>query len=331
MEFAIDRNGNRVRAGSAGDNETYYCPVCHGELILKNKGLIRVEHFAHKADLCEDNWNYDTSEWHQQMQALFDEEYREVVCTSGHAKHRADILKDGVVLEFQHSPLSAQEYTDRNRFYRSLGYKVVWVFDVSDQMYEGNLYHSEGDNWNLMIWKHPKQILGLTPTVSDYSKDFALYFWHEKDLDEDEAELAIDKVIWAIKDEDSDEYDFRRFMVSNYAYELARNMNLNDLFMSKKDFLREHLRELNCRYKIKKIGEKGFPRDNYVCPRRNTFGLRVFGETGCSYCRYCGALEKTSKSDGRYKYNIYCCYPVGVNGVIEDGHPGYESSAPMFE
>ena len=328
MEFAVDQKGNRVWAGVADSKETYYCPICHSELVLKNKGQFRMEHFAHKTNDCEDGWNYDMSEWHQGMQAIFDEQYREVICTSGKEKHRADILKDGVVLEFQHSPLSAQEFTSRNRFYKSLGYKIVWVFDVAEQMNAGNLYYSDGDNQNLMIWKYPKQLLSLTPIVSDNSKDFALYFWFEKDYEEDE--ITIEKVIWAIR-EDASRYNFSRFMVSNYSYELRKDMDLNELFFSKKDFLQDRLKSINSPYKIKKIGEKGFSRDWYVCPRRNEFGLSVFHETGCSYCRYCGALEKTGKSGYRSTYNVYCCYPNAVNELIEDCHPGYESNAPIFD
>ncbi len=330
MEFAIDRNGNRVWAGVADDRETYYCPVCNGALIIKNKGQFRAEHFAHKSGICEDSWHYDMSEWHREMQALFDEKYREVVCTAGKEKHRADILKDGVVLELQHSPLSAQEYISRNDFYKALGYKVVWVFDVSDQMSEGNLFFTDGDPWNLMIWKYPKQLLSLTPIVSDYCKDFALFLWNDQDEGDGEDEIPINKVIWAIKDEETDSYNFSRFMISKYSYSLRKGMDLNDLFLSKKDFLRQRLININAKYTLKKIGERGHPQNWYVCPRRNSFGLSVYRETGCSYCRYCGAIEETGKQNNRPTYNVYCCYPNKVNDVIEE-HEGYESQAPVFD
>ena len=42
-----------------------------------------------------------------------------------------------VVYEFQHSPLSPEELDDRNAFYNSLGYKVIWIFDLFDQYENG--------------------------------------------------------------------------------------------------------------------------------------------------------------------------------------------------
>ena len=62
-------------------------------------------------------------------------EYQEIVKTKDEQKHRADVLieSEKVVFEFQHSPLSPDEFEDRNSFYNSLGYKVIWVFDVEEQ------------------------------------------------------------------------------------------------------------------------------------------------------------------------------------------------------
>ena len=49
-------------------------------------------------------------------------------------KHRADVLINGYVIEFQHSPISRDEIKERNEFYTNCGYKVIWVFDANDKI-----------------------------------------------------------------------------------------------------------------------------------------------------------------------------------------------------
>lgn len=43
------------------------------------------------------------------------------------------------VIEFQHSPISAEEFDERNKFYTSIGKKVVWIFDVQEKYETGRL------------------------------------------------------------------------------------------------------------------------------------------------------------------------------------------------
>ena len=105
MFYALDNNNKKVYSYYSSRDNVYLCPICNGKVTLK-AGNFKVPHFAHVANECYDKWNYDMSEWHTSMQKYFDEEHREVVCRLGKNIHRADILKDGVVLEFQHSPIS---------------------------------------------------------------------------------------------------------------------------------------------------------------------------------------------------------------------------------
>ncbi len=325
MEYAIDSKGNRVWIGNANKNKTYYCPICSGELTLKKEGKIKIEHFAHKSNECTDNWSYDMSEWHRGMQELFDEQYREIVCESRGKKHRADVLKDGVVVEFQHSLLSADEFMERNEFYMSLGYRVVWVFDVSDAYIDGNLYYENRDDDVIqMRWKYAKRMLKFSPDLSDFSNKFALFLWFR----DDEGMGGMEKVIWSTKDELGD-YDFRRIIVSGYNYELEENMDPNEFFLGKRDYLQERLNQVKP-YSVKKIGLKGFPRDSYICPRKKEFGLKLYSEKGCSYCKYCGAIEKISKNRYGSQCNVYCCFPKQVNKITDPELGLYESEAPMF-
>lgn len=66
-----------------------------------------------------------TMSWHQQWQSLVKPEYRERVIGA----HRADIvLRDGTVVELQHSPISAEEIRERESHYQ----RMLWIFDVSE-------------------------------------------------------------------------------------------------------------------------------------------------------------------------------------------------------
>lgn len=135
MFVANDQEGKRITIEDAVPGGTYFCPVCGGALIVKAKESEAVkEHFAHKSRRQCDSWNYDMSEWHRTWQRFFPEECREVVVQNGEEKHRADVLINNTVIEFQHSPISAEEIAERNSFYRACGYKVVWVFDAEGKI-----------------------------------------------------------------------------------------------------------------------------------------------------------------------------------------------------
>ncbi len=135
MFVANDQEGKRITIEDAVQGGAYFCPVCGGALIVKAKESEAVkEHFAHKSRRLCDSWNYDMSEWHRTWQRFFPEECQEVVVQNGEEKHRADVLINNTVIEFQHSPISAEEIADRNRFYISCGYNVVWVFDAEGKI-----------------------------------------------------------------------------------------------------------------------------------------------------------------------------------------------------
>ena len=154
MRIALDKNGNRVHIDSAKVGEEYFCPSCGSGLILR-KGDIRIHHFAHKINcICADSWHYDMTDWHHNWQSLFPVECQEVIKSLGGEKHRADVLieETKTVIEFQHSPLSSTEFEARNEFYNKLGYKVVWIFDVSEQYFDENIENYKKDLWR---WERP--------------------------------------------------------------------------------------------------------------------------------------------------------------------------------
>lgn len=157
MIFALDKDGNRIHISDAIAIEEYYCPVC-GASLIQRKGEVRQHHFAHRTDcICTDSWagQYDMSEWHYGWQEKFPAECREVVCYNSSEKHRADVLIGKTVIEFQHSPLSTTDFARRNNFYRSLGYKVIWLFDCVDAYYhEGRIEQIGGSNEQYK-WANP--------------------------------------------------------------------------------------------------------------------------------------------------------------------------------
>lgn len=162
MLFASDYNDNRVHIDDTHSNQEYYCPYCGAPLITKKKGDYRRPHFAHKQHhLCSDSWernrSYDTSLWHNEWQSLFPKENQEVKLSLGDTKHRADVLIDRTVIEFQHSIMSVQAFDDRNNFYFNLGYKVIWLFDLSDLYEKGHLSFKTLNDGLVFTWRNPKK------------------------------------------------------------------------------------------------------------------------------------------------------------------------------
>lgn len=136
MFVAADKDGNKVLIENAVEGVEYFCPVCGRGVIIKAKGSLAVaQHFAHKkGESCPDKWRYDMSEWHRTWQNWFPKECQEVVVENNGFKHRADVLINGTVIEFQHSPITAEEIAERNKFYAECGYKIVWVFDAEGKI-----------------------------------------------------------------------------------------------------------------------------------------------------------------------------------------------------
>lgn len=315
MYFAIDKDGKRISAYNAEKNKEYRCSYCGRNLILR-QGSINIAHFAHEKEDCVDDWHYDMSEWHYSMQARFPEAQRERVVEFCGEKHRADILLGNKVIEFQHSPISIDELEERNAFYNNAGYSVAWVFDVQEQYDYGQIEDVDYADALMYKWKNPKRYLKCFPAPKEYEKKLMIYlYW----IDDDGYEM-FNRVIWSSLDED-DCPDFKRFIVSERGIsskDIESKLNVEEFFETKDDLLKKRLSSLKCRYNIKRCGVKGYPKDTYVCPRYNRFGLQRYGEQGCSYCRYCAAIKRFKKG-----FSSYCCYPNQVNELFE-GHPGYE-------
>lgn len=159
MFVALNKDKKRVHISSVLDNEQYYCPIC-GEELITRKGTTNAHHFAHKnnsncAD--RDGWHYDMSDWHYDWQNQFPVDNQEIIFSKNGKIHRADVFINSTVIEFQHSPIKELEFNDRIDFYKNLGYKVIWIFDVIDR--DVKYLHGSNNERKVFSWKHPIRFL----------------------------------------------------------------------------------------------------------------------------------------------------------------------------
>ena len=168
MYIAHDEFGQRIYIDKVDLGKKYFCPVCDFELMIKD-GEQRRKHFAHKnggSRICDD-WSSDMSDWHREWQEQFPEECREVIVENNGEKHRADVLINNIVVEFQHSAISREEFERRNSFYTSVGYRMIWLFDLSED-YEQNKYITTNLLTNSYDWKyHKKNFNGFNVKEND--------------------------------------------------------------------------------------------------------------------------------------------------------------------
>lgn len=117
MQFANTETGVKTHIKDADEGIQYFCPFCNAPMIQRH-GQINIPHFAHaKGLLCSDNWKYEEmSEWHLLWQSRYPHDNQEVVVSNESARHRADVLINNTVIEFQHSPISVEEFQKRNTF-----------------------------------------------------------------------------------------------------------------------------------------------------------------------------------------------------------------------
>lgn len=169
MFVAINKDKEKVHIQNASSVQKYFCPICSEELSVK-KGELKAHHFAHKSNSnCTDKWHYDMSEWHYEWQNQFPLENQEVVFEVNGQKHRADVFISNTVIEFQHSNISKNEFEDRNNFYRSLGYKVIWVFDVISDYVDEKIYRYYSKN--IYKWDRPRT------NFYEFSDDSNIYIY----------------------------------------------------------------------------------------------------------------------------------------------------------
>ncbi len=183
MLIAYDKDGNRLFASSGVHYTECYCPVC-GETLRHRQGNHNMHHFAHLPNSrCTYGKDSDGKcEWHIRMQALFSPdaiEYRFNDPETGKVKHIADVFLENsnTVIEFQHSPISDEDFLSRTNFHLLSGRRIVWIFDErKPDSFWGKLKvgpFRESDY--RFIWSRPRKVLSSGPALtskiqfSDYS------------------------------------------------------------------------------------------------------------------------------------------------------------------
>ena len=225
MFIAVDKNKKRVHASKVNNDEQYFCPVCNKPVFLR-KGQIYAHHFAHSNNSnCLDNWKHDMSEWHLNWQNKFPLECQEVVMNSGGETHRADVFINGIVYEFQHSSMLNTEFEERNKFYNSLGYKVIWVFDLIEEKKSRKIFTYPS---RFHEWSHPKS------TFKNFNPDNPMISVFFQFYPENERKTGfVEKVTWHC------EVGFHFFSTDGFNHD--HDMAVLNYVLPKKLFYREKI------------------------------------------------------------------------------------------
>lgn len=96
--------------------------------MIAKCGRVKVWHWAHKGRLSCDPWWENETEWHRNWKDQFPLEWQEQIAIDPATgeKHIADVrTPDGLVIEFQHSPIAPEEIRRREAFYGNM----IWIVD----------------------------------------------------------------------------------------------------------------------------------------------------------------------------------------------------------
>jgi len=220
-----------------GRNKSYICPCC-GEKVILKAGDVKIPYFSHLTNSdCVDDYDNEMSEWHRYCQSLFPKEYREVIITKTWAElypndpdyigdmtketHIADICYKNFVVEFQHSPMSSEEFFNRTSFYLHAGYNLVWIFDWNSKYWNKYLddYYQDGNTTKWIVKYAPKTCIDYNP--KEYIHNLMICFSYNEDTTEpygkDIGKSIVERIVWARPDKYDPEMlvDYSR-IVTNY-------------------------------------------------------------------------------------------------------------------
>jgi competence protein CoiA len=137
------------------------CILCEKDVMAKC-GNVKVHHWSHINLKHCDNWWENETDWHRKWKSHFPIEWQEVVhidLNTGE-KHIADVKSStGLIFEFQNSPITLDELSSREKFYK----KMIWV--VNGEKFANN-FHILGKlpNQNLEEFKD----IAFMPTEKEY-------------------------------------------------------------------------------------------------------------------------------------------------------------------
>ena len=292
MQFAIDEKNGKAHISEALNDKSYFCPLC-GRPVIQRHGKIKVEHFAHaKGYLCTDSWHYEEmSEWHRHFQNYYPRDCQEYVMSHGTEKHRADVFINNTVIEFQHSPLSTEEFQERNQFYTGLGYRVIWLFDARDAFNKTLI--EDSDFKNLYHWKYaPKTLKEL-----DLHQMIHIYFQIKEQKSGEKSIIRLisstENGLSTFKSISSEHYSEKEFVqITSFGRQaIARKNNIDKI-----------CEPFHILYAVRRINGE---REYWGCPL-NVDGyapmIRELKRQCCDTCSYCLYIDDfLVKCSGRYK------------------------------
>lgn len=150
-----------------------FCPGC-SEPVSARCGEVNIWHWAHDtSSLCP--YAVET-EWHLNWKSQFPPECVEII----DGPHRADVIFEGDVYEFQSVALDPSVMMERQAYWEGKGYRFFWVFEFMERYKNLSLRVKAG--YVSFRWKWPMRRLECLP--------FPYY------LDLGNALLLVKKVYW---------------------------------------------------------------------------------------------------------------------------------------
>lgn len=157
MFYARNEKGLRVRPIFSGQRAI--CGSC-GEPVIGKCGEIVPWHWSHLSGSDCDAWAEPITVWHEGWQNILEYEEGaniEVPIEKDGCVHRADaVLKNGTIIELQHSTISPAAIREREYYY---GERMIWLFDCRDA-YDNDRFELRkklSDVKRTFRWKHPKK------------------------------------------------------------------------------------------------------------------------------------------------------------------------------
>ena len=189
MFVALDGNDQRVYADTIDKESACFCPSC-GETLRVRKGTKKRAHFAHLPQTeCKYARDKDAkSEWHIRMQDYFPREVQEVRFINEQTGeiHIADVFIENIntVIEFQHSPISEEEFLSRTKFHLNSGRRIAWFFDESSQSNNSTFgrFKSNGMAWfgkydDYHWMRMPRAFLSKGPDIEEEFYRYAIFVY----------------------------------------------------------------------------------------------------------------------------------------------------------
>lgn len=130
------------------------CPMCDGIVIAKC-GELKMWHWAHLQTTPHCTSEHEETPWHRMWKDQFTECAQEIVREVNGKRHRADVIFDGVVYEFQSKSLRPEEMLERERFWCELGYDFVWIIRAPGAELRARPYCKEPAPWKAYTWMNP--------------------------------------------------------------------------------------------------------------------------------------------------------------------------------